>query len=421
MAEAIEVGATATRAATVRRAIAFTLVILTAVAVLAASLATWAKRTVLETDRFTKVAQTLVADDRVIEAIVDAVTPPILTLVEDQIPEREDLPSSIAPLRPLLVRSLEGVVRTQLRDLLRSERGQEFVVGAIRRAHATTMELLDGRGLFDNALDVSDGRITLDLLPVVERGLTGLQRRGIIPSRIELPEAGSGDGVALLEAAFDKNLPDDFGTVVLYEGDKVGNAQESFGQLQSALALFRKGVVALWVAALLLVAGALALSIRRTRTLFQLGVAVAASMTVFQILVFRAAEVLPEVATSPDARDVAAALVEAATSGLKRFAALLILVGIVVAVAGYLANRSAERTASSTLPADEAADEAPTRGVMGWVVAHPDLARVACLAVALVLLFVWGLSWLSLVVCVGLAGIGTGAVAAVTSPRPAPG
>lgn len=409
MADAIEVDHGTTRTATVRRAIAFTLVILTAVAVLAASMATWAKRTVLETDRFTKVAETLVADERVTEALVDAITPPILSLVEGVIPEREDLPAKLAPLRPLLVRSLEGVVRTQLRDLLRSERGQAFVVGAIRRAHATTMKLLDGRGLFDNALDVSDGQITLDLLPLVERGLTGLQRKGIIPSRLELPEAGSGDGIAMLEAAFDKNLPDDFGTVVLYEGEAVANAEQSFGQLQAALALFKKGVVALWLAALVLVLGALAVSVRRSRTLFQLGVAVAASMTVFQILVFRAAEVLPNVATSPDARDVAAALVEAATSGLKRFAALLILVGIVVAVAGYVASRSADRTAP-------AAADATRGGLVGWIEAHPDLARVACLAVALVLLFVWGLTWLSLVVAVGVAGIGAGAVAALRSP-----
>lgn len=398
------------RSETVRRAIAFTLVILTAVAVLAASMATWAKRTVLDNDRFTKVAETLVADQRVIDAIVDAVTPPILSLVEDVIPEREDLPSSLAPLRPLLVRSLEGVVRQQLRDLLRSERGQDFVVGAISRAHATTMRLLDGRGLFDNALEVEEGQIRLDLLPLVQRGLVALQSKGVIPSAIDLPEAGSGDGVALLEAAFDKNLPDDFGTVVLYEGEAVATAQESLGQVQSALVLFQKGVVALWIAAVLLMVGALAVSIRRLRTLFQLGVAVAAAMTMFQVLVFRAAEVLPEVATSPEARDVAAALIEAATSGLKRFAAILILAGVVVAVAGYLASRSADRAEAS------GAVEPTSGGVPGWIQAHPDLARVACLAVALVLLFVWGLTWLSLVVCVGVAGIGAGAVAAITSP-----
>lgn len=402
------------RGATARRAIAFTLVVLTAVAVLAASMATWAKRTVLETDRFTRVAETLVADDRVIDAIVDAVAPPVLSLVEGQIPERDDLPTALAPLRPLLVRSLEGVVRTQLGDVLRSDRGQELLVGSIRRAHAATMKLLDGRGLFDDVLAVEDGQIRLDLRPVVARGLAALQDRGIIPSRIALPEPGSGDGVALLEAAFDRDLPDDFGTVVLYEGQAVADAQESFGQLQSALALFKRGVVALWVAAVVLMVAALALSIRRTRTLFQLGVAIAASMTVFQVLVFRAAEVLPEVATSPDARDVAAALVEAATVGLKRFAGVLILVGIAVAVTGYLASRSADRA--------HVAGRTPgtTGGVTGWIQAHPDLARVACLAVALVLLFVWGLTWLSLVVCVGVAGIGAGAVAAITSPPRTP-
>ena len=168
------------------------------------------------------------------------------------------------------------------------------------------------------------------------------------------------------------------------------------------------------MAAVVLMVAALALSIWRTRTLFQLGVAIAASMTVFQVLVFRAAEVLPEVATSPDARDVAAALVEAATVGLKRFAGVLILVGIAVAVAGYLASRSADRA--------HVAGRTPgtTGGVTGWIQAHPDLARVACLAVALVLLFVWGLTWLSLVVCVGVAGIGAGAVAALTSPPRTP-
>jgi hypothetical protein len=136
-------------------------------------------------------------------------------------------------------------------------------------------------------------------------------------------------------------------------------------------------------------------------------------MTMFQVLVFRAAEVLPEVATSPDARDVAAALVEAATSGLKRFAAVLILAGVAVAVAGYLASRSADRAerADPTGPIDVG-----STGVIGWIQANPDLARVACLAVALVLLFVWGLTWLSLVVCIGVAGIGAGAVAAITSP-----
>ena len=95
-------------------------------------------------------------------------------------------------------------------------------------------------------------------------------------------------------------------------------------------------------------------------------------------------------------------------------AAVLILAGVVVAIAGYLASRSAERSdrADVTGPTD-ATDSV---GVMGWVQAHPDLARGALLVVALVLLFVWGLTWLSLVVCVGVAGIGAAAVAAVTAP-----
>jgi hypothetical protein len=57
------------------------------------------------------------------------------------------------------------------------------------------------------------------------------------------------------------------------------------------------------------------------------------------------------------------------------------------------------------------------RGLVG---SHPDGARVVLLAIAALVLLVWGLSWVSLLVAAAIGVGGLVAVAALTPPAPPP-
>lgn len=396
-----------------RRAVSLALVLLAALGLLGASTATWAKRTVLDTDRFTVLAADVLRDPRVVDSVTRATTTQVLSLVERIDPVGSALPDQLDPLRPYLDGALQNLVDGQVRRLVASDGGQQLLLRGVRTAHAGTMDLLSGNGVLDGRVQVDERQIRLDLRPLIVRALDALQERSRLLRAVELPDPGDPDAVAALEREFGITLPERFGQVVIYDSEQVSRAADGVGQVQYAFALFQQGLLVLWALTGLLAVGAFVVSTRPLRTLFQFGVAIAAAMAVQRVVVDRITTAIPAVVSSPDAQTVTAAAVSTAAAGLQRLTLVLLVLGVVLAAIGWLSSRPrAQRATAAGAPA-------PGGALVAWVGANADLARVTVLVLLLAVLTAWGLSVPSLVVIAAIGVVAMAAIGAAGRPGPA--
>ena len=373
---------------------------LTAVALLASTVAVWAERTVLDSDRFTAVVSDVLDDPAVIDPVAAELTDQLLTLIIDTGAVQSAL-GPLAPATPILVGAVRGTIADRVGDLLRTDTAQDLLAGAVRRAHARTVALLrgDGLGFRVDALSIETGEVRLDLSGLLIAALQGLG--DLLPGDWQLPDIGSGVDqlVAAVEDRFDVDLPDDFGTVVVYDSDALARAEVAVAQAQRGLVLIERAIALIVVATVLLAVGAIAVSPHRRRTIVQLGVAVAIAAALAVLVIGRVLDALPLVITDPDARQAAAVVVSSFSSGLIRLAQLLLVLGSVAAIAGWLTGPSGSAHAAR-VRIERAGG--PARAF----VAHRDGARVTAGVLALVVVWWWGWSWLTLVVAAAIVAVG---------------
>ena len=111
----------------------------------------------------------------------------------------------------------------------------------MRRAHEAALRVLRGES---DVVQASDGSVTLDLVPVVQRILAelGVEAPGILGSDVDLPDVDpdtrAGQAITRLETALHKDLPPDFGQITVYDDGRLEAAQQAlrrFDQLVVAL------------------------------------------------------------------------------------------------------------------------------------------------------------------------------------------
>ena len=196
------------------------------------------------------------------------------------------------------------------------------------------MRLLEGDGLVDG-ITVVDGAVTLNLLPLLDRGLTRLQSFGLL-SDVELPTlTADGDPqqqVAELESALGRDLPEDFGQLVVYESDRLADAGASVDSAQRTLVLAKRGLVVLLIATVALIALTIIVARNRWRAALLLGLGTVAAIVIARTGVRRVRDEAPELVKRPGAKAALGAVLDGAASGLLRTFGLVLLVGAVVAL-----------------------------------------------------------------------------------------
>ncbi len=109
------------------------LVIITSLFVLVASIAVWGKRTLFDTDRFTAVVASVVADPAVTNAMATRLTDSVFDAAQDSGVIADNTPQQLQPLLPVLRGALRGVVSDQVEKFLASDTGQQIMVRSVRR------------------------------------------------------------------------------------------------------------------------------------------------------------------------------------------------------------------------------------------------------------------------------------------------
>jgi hypothetical protein len=364
------------------------------VGLIASVVAVWGHGVLFDEDRVASAVDSALEQPEVTAALATYVTDQVIAAADlDQVVEGI-LPTNLARLTPALVGGARSLVIDQLDTLLATPRVRGIVTGLVRQGHRSAMRLLEGDGVLDG-VSVQAGEVTVNLLPLVGLGLQSVQSIGLL-SGVTIPELTvDGDPAAqqaALEAALGRTLADDFGQLVVYRSDALANAGNTLSNVQRTMAVVKRAMVAVLLATVVAFAAALLLARRRRRALVTLVLASVAAFVLTRAVIVRVVQKAPTLAIDPAARAAIAASVQRLADGLLTAITLLVIVGLLVALAAYL-------TGSSTTAVGTRQRVAGSSGsLVAAAVAHRDAVALIALAAAVVLIAVAGFGTVQLVV-----------------------
>ncbi len=337
-----------------------------------AGLSVWVDNQVSDSDRFVRTMSPLVDDPDIQNGLTDRLTATVFEYVDVQgiADEAVDaladqgLPplvvQRLSTLTPTLTSAVTGFVRDRISELVSSEAFADTWDRAIRVAHGQMVTLLSGDS---DSIVVRDGTVFLQLGPFVE----------LVKERL------SDAGLTAVEV-----VPDVDPSVELVQADTLVRAQSAYSALDAV------SDTAPWVILLLLAVG-IYLARNRFRALVGAGVGLALSMLVLGVGLLVARSLLVgavPAAAAPAAGSGFDIVVTYLRLGLR---ALLVL-GLVLALAGFLAGRSESAVGIRHTVADRLhalrGGAASTDPVSRFARAHLRGLRIGAVVVA-VLFFVF--------------------------------
>ena len=311
--------------------------VLAVLLLLVSAIAVWARVTLFDSDKIAALAGDALAEPEVDAALAERVTQELFRAVDVDALLGEVLPSSLDRLAPTIAGGLQAAVDRGLTEAFSNPEVQEIIINLVRRAHAAAMRLLEGDGLVDG-ITVVDGEVTLNLLPLIDRGLTRLQSFGLL-SDVDVPEmTAEGDPaqqLADLESALGRDLPDDFGQLVVYRSDRLADAQASIENAQRTLVFAKRALWVLLIATVALIAITIIVARNRWRAALLLGLGTVAAIVIARTGVRRVRDDAPELIERPGGKAAMAAMLDGAASGLLRVFGLILLAGAVVALIAF--------------------------------------------------------------------------------------
>jgi hypothetical protein len=321
-------GEPTTTAGRIRGAVAVGLGVLTIVVLIPTTVAVWAQATVFDSEKVASVVGDALAEPEVSAALADYVTEQVFLAVDIDAIVSELVPDQLARLVPVIADGARTAVDRRLTAAMSDADVQAVITEVVERAHRRAMQLLQGDGLVDG-ITVVDGEVSVNLLPLVGRGLTQLQGIGLL-SNLDVPElTADGDPdeqIAALEAATGRDLADDFGQLVVYRSDTLAERQASLQSAQSVFAFAKRAVWVLVALTVVLLAATIVVARDRWRAVLVLGLSGIATMVFIRSAVRRVADDAPELAAKPGGRAAISAILDGATTGLLRLAGLLLIV-----------------------------------------------------------------------------------------------
>jgi ABC-type multidrug transport system fused ATPase/permease subunit len=373
--------------------------VLTVLAVLCFALAVpaaWAKRTLLDTDRYVATVAPLAQDPAVQEYLARTVTQQVFAALEvetrlaDVLQERDP---RLAFLAGPISTGVESFVQDQLRAIFSSEAFAGAWEQANRFVHSQLLVVLEGssESFGGQAVQVQNGAIVLNLLPLVNQGLqamTGLVT-DLVGHAITLPQISAeeipSEAITRLESALGINLPDQFGTVTVYNTNDLE-------AVQKAVDLASRLIVLMVILFLVFAALALWVSPRKRRTVLQLAMAAAVVLVVERR--FAIAEGNTIVGGAKVENQAAArAVVDQVLGSLLRYTGWLLLVAVLTVLVALLTGPYPWAVGFRRFVANlgraigGAVGDRQTAGAVVWISAYRDALMLAGAFVGVIVLF----------------------------------
>jgi hypothetical protein len=355
-----------------RSLVATVLIVLGCVLAPVAGVAVWTNNQVSNTDRFVRSVSPIIQDPDVQNRITERVTATIFEYVDVQgianegidALEQQGLPANVGDrlqnLTPTLASAVTGFVRDRVAELVASPAFVSAWNQALRVAHRQMNSVLSGES---EGVVIRGDSVYLDLAPFID----------VAKQRL------SAAGLTVVD-----RVPEVHPTVELAKADTLVRAQTAYGTLNNVA-----GVLP-WIALGLLVVGVY-LARDRFRAMVGAGLGLALSMVVLAAGLLVARSMLVG-AVPPGAAPATASGFDIAVTYLRLGLRALLMLGLVVALAGFLAGRSESAVRIRRWSADRlhGIRGGPAAGgpVSMWVRAHLRGLRISAVVLA-VLAFVF--------------------------------
>jgi hypothetical protein len=415
----------------VRRWVSYAMVVISALLVLASTVAVWAYRTALDTDRFMATVEPVLDDPAFYSALSDRVSDEVLVALDletrvtlrlnqlddyvsgalvdaiEPSPQAQDLLDrfdrpTLAALAPPITSALEDRVAQLVDRFVTSEAFTTRLPTLVREAHEAGVALVRNDMAALPNVYTADGEVRLNLIPIIREVLSQVveEIRDFLPD-VELPDTISNrvdDGVQQLGDALQAQLPADFGQVTLMSQDALGGVQESVHRLDQLV----------WLLVLVTVASigaTIAIAPNRRRALVYLGIGIVIALLLGGIALRRLrAAVLAEAAT-PDGERAASLLLDQMLSSVRTIALIVGIVAVLGAALAYLAGRPAWVGRLTDRGSRLIAEQPGGSELDRWVAKHYELLRIAGIVVAIGIVFLTGIEIIPVLIVGGLVAL----------------
>ncbi len=361
--------------------------VLFVIAAVVALVVGWARATVLDSDRFASTIEQTLAEPEVTRSLSELVTERVLEIADVDAFVATNLPEELAALSPVLRGAARGLTIELVDGIVSSPAARSGLVEASRATHQGFVRLLEG-GEPPPSVTIEGDSIAINLLPLVTESIGGLQARGLV-GELEVPRLNWDDDPAeqrmLLSRVLDRDLPDDFGQIVVYRSERVSEASQMVQNGRSVLTLAKRGALVLYASVIILGVATVALARRRLVALGALASGVAAAVLIARAVVNGIVEEIPGLFTNPGAVVAVAISVGDLTRGL--ITMLDVVAVFTVAIAAFALVAAWRRRSGGSGASVEAA---------GALVAdHPEFVSLGGFALAILLLSIAGVGWFS--------------------------
>jgi hypothetical protein len=402
-----------TRGGPVRRTIAGVLVVLFAVLLPVTVTATWAHRTVLNTDQYVKTVTPIAADPAVTAAVSRQITTQLYATLDPQAKIATALPAQLDFLAGPIANAARDNVQSAVNKVLDSSQFQQLWVQANRFAHAQLVAVLRHD---TKTVQLQDDQVVLNLVPVLNAALAQSQDfiTGVVGRPVTLPTI-TGDELPAaacqkIATALDRPVPATCGQIPLFKAQNLSTARR-------VVQAFDRGVLALLIVTPLLAVAALVISRRRRRTLLQLAVGGGLAMVVVRrVLMWQQDQLVTT--GRPENKAARTAIVHGVLNGFFDLTVWFVVGALVVTVVALLTGpyRWAVAMRHGVVRGVSTAGHLVAVGVTGararsqdeatmaWIRGHFDALRIGGVVVAAFLLLAFSVGfWGFLVIAALLA------------------
>ena len=319
-----------------RNLLSVLLAVLAGLGIFLSSFGIWAQRAFLDESNFRDSADVILKEPAVVTSIGAYVTDETLKVLDVQDALGGLLPSQLSGVAPVLEGALRGVVQQQVEKVVETDSVRKTMVSLVAMSHEQFLTLLKDDELSVGSVGVTEGSVSLNLVPVVTTVLQGLQDEKLLPKGLKIPDIDSSlsteEQVAVLGDALGVKLPAELGQIVLYESDAVAKADSTVSNAQRALRIFYGALKILIGVTLVLCLSVVLAASNKRRGLRNLSVAAMVAFALGLVGLNRAVAAVPDLIDNADDALATKAIMSVLTDSLFRMSWTLLVVSLILAI-----------------------------------------------------------------------------------------
>jgi uncharacterized membrane protein YiaA len=324
------------------RSIAAALIgIVAVIGLVGGALGLWTIQTAADSERFEAQVADLLQEEEISDALARRIIAELSETISLQATVQDAMPEILDPAIELLAAGVRSRLEDRLAEFVRTPEVAETVAGAAGRAHEFAVDVIEGDAAPDGIL-IEDDEVRINLLPLTARALTAMQEVGLLGDVVvpELERGGDPDEQrAELADALGRDLPDDFGTPVVFRSDSLDRAGDSVQLARDILVLAKRTAWFLLIGGAVLAGVSIWLSAHRLRSGAYLVAGLFGVALVVRLVAGRATERLPDAVEQPGAkrtiREVASGLESSLNNTMLGYAIIGLLALAVGAAAQF--------------------------------------------------------------------------------------